>query len=258
MIRKAATLDCDSVILDLEDAVPAEQKDLARSLIRQLAAELEWGPREVCVRINQLDSPDGVNDVTELRGIERLDAIVVPKAEDGLTRVHAETGKMTIPLIETARGLVNVEKLLSSEGVSAVSYGAADFALSVGGSLSEYIDNAYVKSRIAIAARANQIEPIDNVFFELNNQEGFKAQAVRARALGYVGKQIIHPSQIPIANEVFMPSQEDLEWARKVVEGYEEAEAGGKGAVRIEGRLIDRVHYKAAKRTLQSMPKPSK
>jgi citrate lyase subunit beta/citryl-CoA lyase len=258
MIVKAASLDCASVLLDLEGAVPEEQKDQARQLIRRLSSDLDWGSRELCVRINQTSSSNGRRDVALLKGAERVDSVVVPKAEGGLERVHKRTTKSVIPLIETTRGLTNVEKILASDGVVAVSYGAADFALSVGGSVSEYLENHYVKSKIVIAARANGIEAIDNVFFDLNDMDGFRKQATHARALGYSGKQVIHPSQIPVANEVFAPSREEVEWARRVVKAYDEARALGKGAIRVDDRLVDLVHYRAAKQVLESGPLPGR
>jgi len=253
MIIKAASLECDSVILDLEDAVPEEQKEAARLLARRLSSDLDWGNHEVCVRMNQLDSADGRRDISLLKRAERVDSIVipkteavVPKVERGLAELHERTGKFVIPLIETARGLTSLEKIVALDGVVAVSYGAADFALSVGGSVSEYLENTYVKSKIVVAARSVGIEAIDNVFFDLNDMDGFRKQAVRAKGLGYTGKQVIHPSQIPIANEVFAPSKEELERARKVVKSYEEAKARGKGAIRVDGRLVNLVHYRAA------------
>ncbi len=258
MIVKAASLDCDSVILDLEDGVPQEQKEQARHLIRRLSSDLDWGSRELCVRINQVGSSNGRRDVALLKGAERIDSVVVPKAEGGLESVHKRTGKSVIPLIETVRGLINIEKILASDGVVAVSYGAADFALSVGGSVSEYLENHYVKSKIVVVARASGVEAIDNVFFELNDMDGFRKQAIRARALGYSGKQVIHPSQIPIANEIFAPSREEVEWAKRVVKAYDEARASGKGAIRVDDRLIDLVHYRAAKQVLESGSRPGR
>lgn len=250
MIVKAAALDCDSVILDLEDAVPPGEKEPARLLVARLSSGLDWGRRELCVRINQMGTPDGRRDVALLARAERVDSAVVPKAEGGLGPLHRRTGKSLVPLIETARGLTNVEEVTAADGVVAVAYGAADFALSVGGSVPEYMENYYVKSKIVIAARSNGVEAIDNVFFALDDAAGFRRQAERAKAMGYEGKQVIHPSQVTIANEVFTPSEEALEWARRVVDAYDRAKARGVGAIRVEGRLVDNVNYKAARRLL--------
>jgi citrate lyase subunit beta/citryl-CoA lyase len=252
MIPKAATLECDSVILDLEDAVPEEQKETARQLVRKLASDLEWGDREVCVRMNQVNSANGRRDIALLKRLEWVDSVVVPKAEGRLWSVHKSTGKSVIPLIESPRGLASIETIVTSEGVAAVGYGAADFAMSVGGSVSEYAENPYVKSKIVVAAATAGIEAVDNVFFDLNDISGFREQATHAKALGFAGKQVVHPSQIPIANEIFAGSKAELELAGKVVRAYEEAAGRGVGAIRVDGRLVDLVHYKAAKRALTS------
>ena len=187
MIVKASSLDCDSVILDLEDAVPPAQKERARRLVRKMASELDWGKREVCVRTNSHATRWGKADLDQLRSVERVDSLVIPKAEEDLTRMHKQTGKTLIPIIETAEGLEEIGTIVSSRGVDAVSFGAADFALSVAGSVDSYLENPYVKTRIVVAARSVGIDPIDNVFFDLKDNEGFRLQALRARALGFPG-----------------------------------------------------------------------
>lgn len=103
---------------------------------------------------------------------------------------------------------------------------------------------------IATAA-AYGVDPIDRVFFDLKDLEGFKRECLEAKALGFVGKQVIHPSQIPIANEVFSPSQEEISWAERVVAAYEEAMRQGRGAIRLDDVMIDNVHYEIAKRILE-------
>lgn len=252
MIKKASTLECDSVILDLEDAVPQEQKEEARALIRRLSLDLDWGPRELCIRTSAMSSPEFKADISLINEVERINSVVVPKAESNLSILYRTTAKAIIPLIETARGLIDVEQIVRSSHVVAVSYGVGDLALSVGGSVSEYIDNIYVKTRIVMAARAYGVEAIDNVFFDLEDPEEFRRQALRAKGLGFVGKQVIHPSQVTVANEVFTSSEEEIEWARKLVAAYETAKARGEGALRLGGKLVDDVHYKAAKRILKA------
>jgi citrate lyase subunit beta/citryl-CoA lyase len=251
MIRKAATLNCDSVILDFEDAVPAGEKETARRLATRLASELDWGKRELCARPNSVRSPDGRLDLKKLKDVTRLDSIVVPKAENDLSFVHSFTGKNVIPVIETAKGLRELETVLRSKGVVAVGYAAADFALSVGGSVSAYLENAYVKTKIVVTARYLGIDAIDNVFFDLDDLELFRRQASDARDLGFVGKQLIHPSQIEAANEIFSPTKDELAWADQVVREYERARDAGKGAMRVDGELVDEVHYRLAKRILE-------
>lgn len=251
MIRKAATLNCDSVILDLEDAVPAGEKGAARNLAARLANELDWGKRELCARPNSVNSPNGKLDLKKLKGIARLDTIVVPKAENDLSFVHSSTDKNVLPVVETVEGLREIEAILKSKGVVAVGYAAADFALSVGGSVSAYLENIYVKTRIVVTARYFGVDALDNVFFDLDNPDLFRRQASNARALGFVGKQLIHPSQIDAANEIFSPTKEELAWAEQVVGEYEMSRDVGKGAIRVDGKLVDEVHYRLAKRTLE-------
>ena len=251
MILKASSLDCDSVILDLEDAVPPAQKEWARGLVRKVVRELDWGKREVCVRTNSLATRWAKADLDQLRSAERVDSLVIPKAEEDLTRVHRQTGKMLIPIIETAEGLEGIGTIVRSSGVDAVSFGAADFAFSVAGSVDSYLENPYVKTRIVVAARSAGVDPIDNAFFDLKDAEGFRRQALHARALGFSGKQLIHPSQVAVANEVFSPTPSELKWAKGVIKQYERAKGSAEGAFSLDGKLIDAVHYRIAKRLLK-------
>ncbi len=250
MIQKSRLLGADSIILDLEDAVPAGQKEKARALVRKSVSEVEWGRRELCIRINSPSSSQGKADIKRLGSLDRLDTFVIPKAEGDLSTIHRSTGKRLIPIIETARGLSGIDLVTGSGGVDAVTFGAADFALSVAGSVSEYLENVYVKTKIVVAARSAGIDPIDNVFFDLKDTAGFENSAKQARALGFSGKQLVHPSQIRIANSVFSPSREELKWARKVLGAYNKSSRRGKGAIALEGALVDEVHRKLAKRML--------
>ncbi len=251
MIRKAALeLRPDSVIIDLEDAVPIDGKENARKLISELLPQLDWGNKELCVRVNAPNTPWFYGDIDTVMKIDNVRCIVIPKAEFDLGFIYKATGKEIEPLIETARGLLNIEEVVRSEGVTAVSYGIADFALSVGGVLQAYESNQVLRTMVVSAARAYGVDPIDRVYFDIKNIEGFRRECVEAKSLGFVGKQVIHPSQIPIANEVFSPSKEEIEWARRVVEAYEKAVREGRGAISLDGQLVDHVHYRLAKRVL--------
>jgi citrate lyase subunit beta/citryl-CoA lyase len=157
-----------------------------------------------------------------------------------------------MPIIETARGLVNLERVVSSKGVVAVSYGAGDFALSVGGSAGSYLDNMAIKTFIVATAKAYGAEAIDNVFFDLDDIDGFRKQALAARGLGYTGKELVHPSQIPVANEVFSPDPLQIAWARRVVEEYDNASKKGIGAIRLDGQMVDVLQFKQAKKLLEA------
>ncbi|WP_221290029.1 HpcH/HpaI aldolase/citrate lyase family protein [Stygiolobus caldivivus] len=251
MVKKSVELNADSIIFDLEDAVPPEEKDTARKTLLKFLKELDWGDRELCVRINPLQSPDSFADLAALFNEEKVDCLVVPKAENDLSFLHKATGKGVLPLIETAKGLTKIEEIVRSEGVIGISYGIADLALSLGGDYKWYEGNQYIKTLIVSVARAYDVDPIDKVFFDLKDTDGFRRECEEAKKLGYVGKQVIHPSQVMIANEVFSPSREELEWASRVVEAYEKARKEGKGAIRLDDKLIDYVHYKLAKRVIE-------
>ncbi len=254
MIAKAAALDADSVILDLEDAVPAGEKATARALVARLSKELDWGKKELCVRINAVGAAEHGADVSAVRRIDRIDSVLIPKAERDCSPVAKKSGKPLIPIVETARGLMTLGEVASSKGVVALTYGAGDYATSVGGSVDAYLGNATVKTLIVAAAAANGVDAVDNVFFDLQDLAGFRAEALAARSLGFVGKQVVHPSQIPVANEVFSPSEKELEWAATVVREVEKAGAQKRGAIRVDDRLVDAVHYRLAKRILERKP----
>ena len=246
-MTKAATLAADSVILDLEDAVPAGEKARSRDMVRRASNDLDWGRKELCVRVNQIGTREHLLDLSAVRRMERVDVILIPKAEGDASRLAAKSDKSLIPIIETAKGLMTLGDLARSKGVVAITYGAADYASSVGGSVETYQDNLALKTLIVAAARAYGGDPIDNVYFVLENHEGFRAEAARARSLGFTGKQVVHPSQIAIANEVFSPSEAEIGWAKRVISEFEAAGAAKRGAIRVDGRLVDAVHYRLAK-----------
>lgn len=251
MITNASRLDCDSVILDLEDSVPDSEKGIARQLITKLIPALEWGRKEICVRVNPIQSDEFKEDLRIISKIDRIDTLVIPKSEGDISFIHKQTGKMLIPLIETANGFIMMRDILASDGISAVSYGAADLAVDTGGSIDSYLSNITLKTLIVVNSAAVGIDAIDCVYFEIDDLEGFRRQAEDARNLGFSGKQVIHPKQVEIANEVFKPSSNEIEWAKKVVSEYDKASFQGRGAIRVDGKLVDSVHYRKAKRIIE-------
>lgn len=251
MLRKSTTIPCDSVIIDLEDAVPLAEKRTARLEVKRLLRELDWGNREVCLRINQMSSIVAFQDIVELCSEENVETLVVPKAESGLEALHRATSKMLIPIIESPRGFIKLEDLVRDEGVIALTYGSGDLALSMGGTTESYGRNPYVRTMIVMTANAYGVDAIDKVFFDLKDSNGFKEEAVEARGLGYVGKQVIHPSQVDLANKVFSPTADELSWAERVLQAYEGATKAGRGAVSLDGHLIDEVHHKLARQILK-------
>ncbi len=250
-VRKSVSLGADSIILDLEDSVPSTEKSTARDMLSKLFRELDWGRGETCVRINKIGSTYSKGDIEFVRKEEKIKAIILPKAESLPSSIHKSTGKSLIPLVETAKGLSNIDNLAKSEGVVALSYGPADLANSVGGETEAYSRNVFVKTLIVISASSYGIDAIDGVYFDLNNGEGFKNEASESRKLGYVGKHVIHPSQITMANEIYSPNDRETDEARKIVEAYKRAMGKNVGAIRVDDKLVDAVHYRRAEDILQ-------
>ncbi len=289
-VAKAPTLGADVVFLDLEDAVAPEEKDRARELAISALLELDWSSCSVSVRINGLDTPWCYRDVVEVmeRAGERLDLLLVPKVASPSDVAFVATlcsqieAARRIPpvglsvLIETAAGMANVEAIAaaSPERLEAMVFGVADYAASVGarttsigGANADYAVLTdpdaegrrevhwgdqwhYGISRMVAAARAFGLRPIDGPYGDIGDPDGYRAAARRAAALGCEGKWAIHPSQIELANEVFTPTEVEVERARRIVEAMEAAAREGRGAVSLDGRLIDAACVRRAENVL--------
>lgn len=279
MFERAAQSEADIIFLDLEDAVAPDDKEQARKNIIRALNEIDWGTKTISIRINGLDTHymyRDVVDVVEQAG-ERLDLIMIPKVGTAadvyavdmmVTQIEDAKGfKKRIGfehIIETALGMQNVDKIASaSKRNESLHFGVADYAAStrarttiIGGVNPDYAvltDPAgdgsrdvhwgdmwhYALARMVVAARANGLRPIDGPFGDFQDADGYRAAARRAAVLGCEGKWAIHPSQIVLANEVMGPSEAEVTKARRILEAMAEAEAAGKGAVSLDGRLID-------------------
>jgi malyl-CoA/(S)-citramalyl-CoA lyase len=287
---KAVGSDADGIIFDLEDSVAEGQKGLARSILVRTLNDLEFGLKTVAVRINGIGSPHMYKDVIELaEGCRRLDLIVQPMVGEAwhvhflsalLDQVEHAKGGQTIAIeaiIETPMGLENLREIATaSPRLEALSFGAGDYAAAMrmknhivgapdpcyrirpsvefneAGSPDQFGDKwHYAMARIANACRAFGLRARDSAYADLSNEQGFRAVARRARALGFEGKSVIHPSQIAACNEVFSPSSEEVAWAEAVVKRLEQAAQGGAGAVKWKGEMVDEAHAKLAKSILQ-------
>ena len=279
MFEKAAKLDVDVIFLDLEDAVAPDEKEQARKNVIEALNDINWGNKSMSVRINGLDTHymyRDVVDVVEQAG-ERLDMIMMPKVGTAsdvyavdmmLTQIEDAKGyKKRIGLehiIETALGMQNVHEIAAaSKRNESLHFGVADYAAStrarttsIGGANANYSvltgsseeENRevhwgdmwhYALSRMVVAARANGLRPLDGPFGDFSDPDGYRAAAHRAAVLGCEGKWAIHPSQVALANEVMSPSAADVDRAERILKAMADAEAAGKGAVSLDGRLID-------------------
>jgi citrate lyase subunit beta/citryl-CoA lyase len=281
MVRKAAESDADVVFLDLEDAVAPPEKPQARKNAIDLLKEIDWAAKNkaVSVRINGLDTHYMYRDVVDLmeQAGDRIDMILVPKVGAAadlymvdalLTQIEAGCGlknRVGIEvLIETALGMANVEEIaryaaLSCPRVEALHFGVADYAASmrartvnIGGLNPDYPGDQWHASitRMVVACRAYGLRACDGPFGDFSDPEGYRAAARRAAALGCEGKWAIHPSQIALANEIFSPTEAEVTKARRILEALKEAEAAGKGAASLDGKMIDAASEKMANNLL--------
>jgi citrate lyase subunit beta/citryl-CoA lyase len=267
-VEKAKALAADIVCLDLEDSVPANEKDAARKLVAGALAQRQQYQRPLYVRTN---SPASGLMLADLKAAVQkgIDGIVIPKVDDAgevvkikkiLTALEKKkgTGRVAlVPSIETARGVVNAHSIAEAgERVVALLFGVFDFLHDMRMDYDENDDAgyAYARAKIPVDARAAGVPAIDAIWQKVDDIDGLVRDATAAKRLGYSGKSIIHPGQIEPVHKVFLPSRSEVEWARKVVAALGEAmEKGkGRGAVKLEGRMIDAVHYKQAKAILDS------
>lgn len=266
MFEKALNSDADFVFLDLEDAVAPGDKEPARRNVIQALNELDWrgAGKTVSVRVNGIDTHYFYRDMVDVleQAGHKLDTVLLPKAGVGadiyltdalITQISAAKaighGIGLEALIETALGLANVEQIATaSKRLEALHFGVADLAaslrartVSIGGLNPDYPGDQWhaALSRVVTACRAYGLRPIDGPFGDFNDPDGFLAAARRSAALGFEGKWAIHPSQIGLANEVFSPTGEEVERAGRILEALEEAEAEGRGAAQLDGRMID-------------------
>ena len=268
--EKAARGPADSLFLDLEDAVAPNRRVEARATAVRALNELDWGTKTVSVRVNGLTTPWAISDILAVAGCPRLDMILLPKVETAgdvvfldrlLTGLELEQPRerpLGIEiLIETTKGLANVESIAaSSPRLEGIIFGVGDYSIELenfdtvfGAPNPEYAVAGHANdqwhfalARIANACRAYGLRPIDGPFTNYGDPDAYRASAIRARALGFEGKWAIHPSQVEIANEVFTPSTAQIAWARDIVKKMDAAAGEGKGAIGLEGVLIDRAH----------------
>jgi len=279
MAGKALASSADAVFLDLEDAVAPDEKAEARKKVVHALKELDWRNRPTLYRVNALDTPYFYRDLIEVaeEAGDRLDSVLIPKAQRPedlhvvatlLTQIELAAGLAPGEIwleaqIEGAEGLVNIDGIArATDRLEALHFGPGDFAASLRvpqtsiGTMDDW-DQAYpghrfhyAMQRIVVAARAAGLRAIDGPVADYRDEEGLRKSCLLARSLGFDGKWCIHPDQIEIVNEVFSPTEKEVEWAKKVVKAYEEAGAAGRGAITVDGQMVDAASIKMAWNTL--------
>ena len=259
--EKAASLDVDSIVLDLEDGVAVGRKDEARRTAVESLSTIDFGRRERLVRINPLAT--GLGEVDLRTALEAPpDGIVIPKAstaEDVLAvaRLLDAAGARAadvrlVAIIETARGVVEVASIAAStDRLAAIGFGAEDLAGDVGAERTrEGREVFYARSAVVTAAAAFGRDPLDMVFIDLGDLEGLERETVEARQLGYVGKMAIHPKQVPVIHRALAPTAEQVETARRLLRAHQEHQDRGSGVFELDGKMVDMPMVRAAERIL--------
>jgi len=259
-IEKARTLDADAIILDLEDAVAPDAKQTARAQVAEAVRAGGFGRRELIVRVNGIDTEWGEADF-EAIAPAGPDAILVPKistAEDVARYaflVDAHGAPKTTGLwvmMETALAMLNAGSIAASSRttprLSAFVMGTNDLAKETGAAMvAGRLPMLSWLSTCLAAARAYGLAILDGVYNHLDDPDGFAAECAEARDLGMNGKTLIHPNQVAPCNAAFMPSEAEIAWSRTIMAAFDQPENAGKGAIRIEGKMVERLHADMAR-----------
>ncbi len=245
MLQSSDILGADGLIIDLEDAVAINEKDAARILVCEYLNSFET-KADVFIRVNPLDTPFFYEDLEAIKDLD-ITGIVLPKADvksmeeldKFLTKNNLDL--KVIGLIETSMGLeMSLQILSKSDKVTGVLLGAEDLTLDLGAKRTKQSDEiAYARSRIIAVAKALQIEAIDTPWTDTDDYEGLKIDALNAKDLGMTGKALISPRHVDIVNNIFAPSEKEVNYALRVVEGVKVANEKGLGAFSLDGKMVD-------------------
>jgi citrate lyase subunit beta/citryl-CoA lyase len=266
MVKDAHIYGSDSIIFDLEDSVSLFEKDAARLLVRCCLEALDYGPVERVVRINALDTPWAAEDVRVMvaAGIE---VVRLPKTESAadvqnldrlVTAAESACGRPAgsvrlMAAIESPLGVINAFQIAgASPRMVAIALSAEDFVTSMKTSRSrDGVELAEARGRIVVAARAAGIMAIDTVFTDIADDEGFAREVALVKQMGFDGKSVINPNQIPIVHAAYTPGSEEVKKARRVLLAAEEALARGSGVTSLDGKMIDKPIIERAHRVLE-------
>ncbi|MHA7898333.1 MAG: HpcH/HpaI aldolase/citrate lyase family protein [Henriciella sp.] len=262
-LEKAKSLPADVVILDLEDAVAPEAKLEARALVCDAVQEGGYGPREVVIRINGLDTEWGLDDL-KAAVAAGPDAILAPKVIDGgdidrlddaLSRAGAPDKMGLWVMIEMPKAILNIQDIAEAVGrtrLTAFVMGTNDLAKELRGVNDPPVRTAFQTSLglSVLAARAYDLLAIDGVFNGIGDEDGLRAECEQGRLMGFDGKTLIHPSQLETANHIFAPTPADVEQAQAVIEAFADPANAGKGVLKVNGKMTELLHLEEAQRTV--------
>jgi citrate lyase subunit beta/citryl-CoA lyase len=260
-LEKAKSIIADGLILDLEDAVAPDAKEIARRQVCQTVKDGGYGMRELIVRVNGLATPWGYVDIVQASRCG-ADAILLPKVEsadairhlEAIMRANGAPDEMAIwAMMETPRSVLASEQIAASTPrMQCLVMGTSDLA--------KELDCAHTRERLPfitslglclLAARAYGLAILDGVYLDLKDDAGFDFACRQGAEMGFDGKTLIHPNQVAMCNEVFTPRREDVEWSRKIIAAHQEAAARGEGVAVVDGKLIENLHVESARRLVK-------
>lgn len=255
-LEKAKGLAADALILDLEDAVAPDAKELARQQVCEAVMARGFGKREVIIRINALATPWGEADLAAAQAVNP-DAILVPKVSrkadlDEIERKLAGANVAVWAMVETPPAILNLAEIAGAGGrLACFVMGTNDLVKEFHAQHTPDRQNLSAALGLSVAAaRAFGLAIVDGVYNDIGNSDGFLESCRQGRSFGFDGKTLIHPSQVAPCNAVFAPSPEEIEAARKIMAAFELPENRGKGAIALDGRMVERLHAEIARQTV--------
>jgi citrate lyase subunit beta / citryl-CoA lyase len=255
LLKKLPRYPADAVAIDLEDGTPENEKAAARDGLQDIVAHLRQ-QRLRAILFVRTNGPGSHHVKTDIAVALKasVDGIIVPKLETTIDLQIFEGSTPIIGIVETARGVANVEMLVNEERgrLTGLAFGAEDFITDIGGRRTpEGLEVVYARSRVILATRLAGLQALDQVFTAIRDDDAFRRDADVGRQLGYGGKMCITPRQVEIANEVFSPSAEEVDRSRRLIEAYEAAQSEGRGTIEFEGNMVDEPLLKRARAVLQ-------
>jgi citrate lyase subunit beta/citryl-CoA lyase len=253
-LEKAKSIPCDAIIFDLEDAVAPDAKPAAREAAVAAVTSGEYGSRELTIRCNGLSTPWGADDVAAASSA-RPSAVVIPKV-NGTAELDTIAGSLagdtTIwAMVETPTAIFDVRSIAAHPAVGTLVMGTNDLAKEIGAPLVPGRSNltGYLATAV-LAAREAGKSILDGVYNDVRDDAGFAAECRQGVEMGFDGKTLIHPSQVDPANAAWSPTDDEIEFSRRVIAAFEEAQAEGRGVITVDGRMIEHLHVANARRTL--------
>ncbi len=252
-LEKARGLPADAIIFDLEDAVAMEEKPRARALLAETLRTTDYGQRARIVRINGLDTEWGRDDVAAMVGVP-LEAVLIPKVNSA---ADVEAVAALIPgvdlwaMMETPLGMLNAAEIAAHPRLAGMVMGTNDLAKDLGTRFrADRLPMMTGLGLCLLAARAHGVTIVDGVYNAFKDADGLRAECTQGRDMGFDGKTLIHPDQLAVANEVFAPSEAEIDLARRQIAAFDAAKAAGQGVAVVDGKIVENLHIVTAQATL--------